>query len=546
MNVDQLLRAFNLLGDAPETIQQFRKLVVALAIAGRLESKDTVGVHSATLVKAAESPKTRLKASRRKKAVSPKILLDDLPAGFSRPESFVRLGDIARIEKGLTGIMKSSPGPYPLVVTGADRTPCDHYDFDATAAIVPLVSSAGHGKASLHRLHYQEGKFALGSILAAIFPHDPDIVSARFIFEYLTAFKDELLVSRMIGTANVSLSVGKVAEVPIPLVAPAAQRKVDELMALCDRLEVSRAERESRRDQLTTASLGRLNMPDPESFRDDACFALNVLPALTTRPDQVKQLRQTILDLAVRGKLVLQREEDKGVRLPPLRQFAAASGMDDEVFEQYRAKFMLPSGWEIAPLAQISEHVVDCPHTTPKWTDQGEICIRTNQLRPGSLDLSEPRYVSRETYLERIERLEPKTDDILYSREGGILGIACRVPEDVRLCLGQRLMLIRAGKETRADFLEIVLNSSFITNIAATQTTGGAAPRVNMSTVRAYPIPVPPLAEQHRIVSKVDELMRLSDRLEASLIAGENGRSSLLSAILGEALRPNEERDEAA
>jgi type I restriction enzyme, S subunit len=212
--------------------------------------------------------------------------------------------------------------------------------------------------------------------------------------------------------------------------------------------------------------------------------------------------------------------------------------MDDKVFEQFRGSMALPRSWQIAPLAQLSENIVDCPHTTPKWTDHGEVCVRTNQLRPRFLDLSEPRYVSREAYLERIERLEPKEDDILYSREGGILGIACRVPKGIRLCLGQRLMLIRAGAETRPDFLEIVLNSPFITDIAKERTIGGAAPRVNMSTVRAYPIPLPPLAEQHRIVAKVDELMALCDRLEASLTATAVTRRRLLDALLAEALAP--------
>src|SRR5581483_9496552 len=138
------------------------------------------------------------------------------------------------------------------------------------AAIVPLVSSSGHGKASLQRLHYQEGKFALGSILAAVFPHAPELISARFLFEYLTSFKDELLVSKMIGTANVSLSVGKVSDVPVPLGSPSVQRKVDALRALCDRLEAARGSREAVRDRLAAASLARLNAPNPDTFRDDA------------------------------------------------------------------------------------------------------------------------------------------------------------------------------------------------------------------------------------------------------------------------------------
>ena len=80
--------------------------------------------------------------------------------------------------------------------------------------------------------------------------------------------------------------------------------KVDELMGLCDRLEAARAGREGVRDRLAAASLARLNAPDPETFRADARFALDAVPALTTRPDQIKTLRRSILNLAVRGKLV--------------------------------------------------------------------------------------------------------------------------------------------------------------------------------------------------------------------------------------------------
>ena len=87
--------------------------------------------------------------------------------------------------------------------------------------------------------------------------------------------------------------------------------KVDELMGLCDRLEAARAAREATRDRLAAASLARLNAPDPETFQADARFALDALPALTTRPDQIKPLRQTILNLAVRGKLVPQDPNDE-------------------------------------------------------------------------------------------------------------------------------------------------------------------------------------------------------------------------------------------
>lgn len=99
-------------------------------------------------------------------------------------------------------------------------------------------------------------------------------------------------------------------------------------------------------------------------------------------------------------------------------------------------------------------------------------------------------------------------------------------------------MLIRAGSQISSNYLDVVLNSPFITGIAMSQTTGGAAPRVNMATVRGYPIPIPPLAEQHRIVTRVDELMAICDQLESQLATTEVDSSRFLEAVLQEAMTP--------
>jgi type I restriction enzyme S subunit len=520
MNAERLLAHYERIADAPDAIARLRRFVLDLAVRGKLVPQDPSDEPASELLK---------------RIAKEKIDQADLPNGWRR----ARIGAILDFQygKGLKASERADEGPVPVFGSNGIVGFTDEALTVSPSIIVGRKGSAG-------ALNLCDGPSWTTDV--AYFVEVPSFFTIRFLLNALAALDLDKLGKGVKPGLSRSDAYEQILCVP-PL---AEQRrivaKVDELMALCDRLEAARGKREAVRDRLAAASLVRLNAPDPETFHADARFALDVLPALTTRPDQIKQLRQTILNLSVRGKLVPQDPKDNAVRLPPLRQFAAASGMDDEVFEQTRDSIVLPNGWQIAPLAQLSEHIVDCPHTTPKWTDHGEICIRTNQLRPRSLDLSEPRYVSPEAYLERIERLEPTADDILYSREGGILGIACRVPKGVRLCLGQRLMLIRAGTETSADFLEIVLNSPFITDIAKARTTGGAAPRVNMSTVRAYPIPVPPLAEQRRIVAKVDELMALCDRLEASLTTGDDTRRRLLDALLAEALRPAEALDREA
>ena len=271
MNADRLLHAFSMIGEDPARIQQMRQVAVALAIGGKLNT-DAPALSPREMLRAVE----QVKADLYKQRAIPKpknlksIEQDELPENFPDAVRFAPLGRIARVEKGLTGIKQAQPGPFPLVVTGAERATCDHFDFDGAAAIVPLVSSTGHGHASLNRLHYQEGKFALGTILAAVFPYDPALVSARFIFEFLSAFKDELLVTRMTGTANVTLSVGRIAEVPIPLIDPATQAKVDELMALLDRLEAARTAREAIRDRLLEALLYEALNPAAEAVTEAA------------------------------------------------------------------------------------------------------------------------------------------------------------------------------------------------------------------------------------------------------------------------------------
>ena len=561
MNADRLLTHYEKIAVAPDAIARLRRFILDLAVRGKLVPQDAKDEPASELLKRIAMEKSRLVKAGEISKSHPLEAIRDAKALCALPSTWawVRVDDIFDYDAGTKRDPKELDQSRWLLELEdiekdtsriVERLRVSDRDSQSTKSeFEPGDILYGKLRPYLNKVVVADERGYSTTEIVAIRPFlrlCPEFCALAFRRPDFVAYVERL--GR--GTKMPRLRTPDAIVAPFPLPPLAEQHrivaKVDELMGLCDRLAVARAGREAARDRLSAASLARLSAPDPKTFPADARFALDALRALTTRPDQIKALRQTILSLAVRGKLVPQDAEEKAPRLPPLRQFAAASGIDDEVFEQTRGSISLPSGWQIAPLAQLSENIVDCPHTTPKWTESGEICIRTNQLRPRALDLSEPRYVSSEAYIERIERLEPKADDILYSREGGILGIACRVPPGIRLCLGQRLMLIRAGTATRADFLEIVLNSPFITDIAKARTTGGAAPRVNMSTVRAYPIPIPPLTEQNRIVAKVDELMALCNGLEASLTATAITRRRLLDALLAEALASSDATTEAA
>jgi restriction endonuclease S subunit len=137
-----------------------------------------------------------------------------------------RIGDCCRIVKGVSHTLKTEAGEYPLVVTADFRRTSSTYQLEGPAVCVPLVSSTGHGHAAIHRIHYQEGRFALANLLVALLPKDPKICNAKYLYYLLTAKKDEYFVPLMAGTANVSLSDDDISDVEVSLPSSEVQERI--------------------------------------------------------------------------------------------------------------------------------------------------------------------------------------------------------------------------------------------------------------------------------------------------------------------------------
>ena len=124
-----------------------------------------------------------------------------------------------------------------MVVTAEDRLSHIDYHFNTKAVIVPLVSSTGHGHASIKRIHYQEGQFAVGSILACIYPFNEKHINMKFLFEYLNIFKKIFFVDKMKGAANVSLKINSIKETPVPIFSKKYQDKLQKVFDLIDQID---------------------------------------------------------------------------------------------------------------------------------------------------------------------------------------------------------------------------------------------------------------------------------------------------------------------
>ena len=143
-----------------------------------------------------------------------------------KEESIATISDVCRVEKGKTPIQKAIPGEYPMVVTTTERKTSVDFQFEEPSVCIPLVSSRGHGVASLNHVYYQEGRFALGNILCALTPKSKNHLLAKYLYYYFEQTKDYTIVPLMKGGANVALRIDDILKVKIPVPSIDRQKEI--------------------------------------------------------------------------------------------------------------------------------------------------------------------------------------------------------------------------------------------------------------------------------------------------------------------------------
>lgn len=236
------------------------------------------------------------------------------------------------------------------------------------------------------------------------------------------------------------------------------------------------------------------------------------------------ELRQSVLQAAMQGKLTTQKAEDGDAR----GLLLAIRAEKEKLVQEKKIKkekplapitdeeipFDIPDNWVWVRLSDICKTIVDCPHSTPKYyqEDTGYAGIDTNCINANG-DITKLRYVDKQTYYQRIKRLEPLGNDIVLTREGSI-GRAAILPKNKKICLGQRVMLLRLSSFADVRlFRHFLMSYSTLVKLTEKQK-GLGAKHINVSDVCKLVFPLPPLAEQRRIVARVDALMKEIDKLE--------------------------------
>ena len=229
-----------------------------------------------------------------------------------------------------------------------------------------------------------------------------------------------------------------------------------------------------------------------------------------------QDLKNSILQRAIEGKLVPQRKEEGTAKelLAEIRAEKARLIKEKKIkkskplpeIKDEEKPFDIPGSWEWVRLMDLCANIVDCPHSTPKYfsNNTGYYAIDTNVIDSNG-EITGWRYVSQESYLQRISRLTPEQGDIVLTREGSI-GRAAILPSDKKICLGQRVMLLRPSSYTNIKFIKIILMAPNTLTRLTEKQKGLGAKHINVSDVCKIILPLPPLAEQQRIVAKIEEL----------------------------------------
>jgi type I restriction enzyme, S subunit len=559
MNAERLLAHCEKIADAPDAIARLRRFILDLAVRGKLVPQDANDEPASELLKRIAKKKARLvKAGEiRKSQPLPAIDADDLPFELPKGWAWTRLGNVIHLVSG----QHLQPSEYSEdqeaglpYITGPSDFGADGLEISRFALVRKAVAKKGQllltvkgsgvGKATICDIP----EVAISRQLMALTAIE---WNDRFLLLITHRLAEKLQAEARSLIPGISREDVDEFVVPLPPLAEQHRivAKVDELMALCDRLEAARAGREGVRDRLAAASLGRVNAPDPETFQADARFALDALPALTTRPDQIERLRQTILNLAVRGRLVPQDPNDEPAsellkriakEKARLVKAGAIPAKKELVRDPSRLTDELPASWSPIALGSVCNLVTSGSRGWAEfYSTSGSGFIRAQNIRFGKLRLDDLAFVNPPSNSEGSRTQVAKGDLLIVITGAGVTNPALLDHDPGEAYVSQHVGLVRPSDQQLSAWMLLCLMADAGGRAELVERAYGAGkPGLNLDNIRSLSIPLPPLAEQHRIVAKVDALMALCDRLEASLTATATTRRRLLDALLAEALAP--------
>lgn len=552
--------------DAPDGIKKLRELILTLAMQGKLVPQDPADQPASELLKEIEAEKQRLieeKKIKKQKAL-PAIKDEEVPFDIPARWEWVRLGSIGIINPRNAANDEQTAGfvPMPQIFsewgkphTSEERqwkiikkgythfakgdigiakiTPC--FENAKSCVFENLPGDVGAGTTELH-----------------VFRNTFNAVSPQFLLAF---FKNprfiRAAIPHMTGSAGQKrVPKNYISDSPLPLPPLEEQRrivaKIDQLMARCDELEKLRAAKEEKRISVHTSAVRQLlDAKEESSFSEAWQFLTDNFGDLYSAKENVAELRKAILQLAVMGKLVPQDagdqpaqtiieklpnetarlREQKGIK----KQKKGIRNNNDETHH------VLPVSWASVYFEDLAYLITDGTHQTPKYVSAGRPFLSAKNVKPFRFMPENHKFVSEQHFEKYRVSRTPEKGDVLLTRVGAGIGEAAMIDTDIEFALYVSLCLIKIPTSCIIpEYLVIWLNSPEGRAYSSRRTYGKGASQgnLNLSLIRTFRIPLPPLPEQKRIVAKVDQLMDLCDNLKQQIDHSTAKQSDLLNAVM--------------
>ncbi len=551
MNLETFFEKFDQFAEAPDAVPRMRRFILDLAVQGKLVAQDPKDEPADELLKRVQAEKARLVKSGeiKKQEQLPPVGEDAIPFPLPAGWAASQLGDVAvcldymrepinGTERDLRIAGKTQDELFPYYGATQQQGWIDDFIFDAELVLlgedgVPFFDTL-RSKAYLI-----SGKTWVNNhahVFRGILVSNPFLMHWLNVFDY---------TGRVAGSTRSKLNQAKAVDIPIALPPLAEQKrivaKVDELMALCDRLEAQQQERQTRHAALARASLSRFaDAPTPANLH----FLFH--PSYAISP---ADLRKSILTLAVQGKLVPQDPNDepaaqllRRIDAAPKRAMRTRATEEGEGAEppELEPLFELPLGWEWARFGRLplQASVGLDRGRSMQGPDKAVGYFKMNNIRnSGGVDFSELTRINATP--DEIEAFALTDGDFLFNTRNSreLVGKTCvfRAPSDDPILYNNNILRVKFIEGFSPVFLDYWFRSpegSAELEKLKSNTTNVCA--IYQGKLSGLPCVVPPLAEQRRIVAKVEQLMALVDALETQLAASRATAEKLLAAVVAE------------
>lgn len=556
-----IIENFPILFDSKEKVKELRNLILSLAIQGKLVPQDPGDEPASVLLKRIEEEKKRLvKEKKIKKSESlPLISEDEIPFKLPKGWEWVRLGNLGETQTGTTPSTSNRlyyNGNIPFIKP-ADILPkgIDYHNESLTELGLSKGRLISKGSVimvciggSTGKTFYTDRDCSCNQQINAITGYQG--IEAKFIYYFISSpYFYNRLWENTTGTATPIVNKTKWQSIIIPLPPISEQhrivQKTDELMALCDELEKA-LEKKAQSNELASKSICNLiqKSENQGQLKTNLTLLINMFKEVYSTKANIKDLRDTILQLAIQGKLVPQdpKDEPASVLLKQIEEEKEQLVKEKKIkkatslppISEEEKPFDLPKGWKWVRLGRIV-HIVRGSSPRPKGlpiyfsqepTNYNWITIWdiTNKNKNNVL-IGTKEYLTEEGSMKSRHM---SLGEIIIAVSGSV-GKSCILGIEGYIYDGLA-GLKYISNDTLRDYLSVYLKSweSNLNNMSE----GTSWPNINTDILNSLVIPLPPKEEQCRIVEKVDEFMALCDELEKHIEAIVQHSDNLRKAII--------------